>query len=884
MSMRRQRTALAVMLALASVASVAHAQQSGGAREEKPPPAKPKPPELTRPPQLVEGAAPVYPPDALAAGLTADVTVRIHIDATGAPTKVDVVAPAGHGFDEAAVAAAMKYRFSPAEFDGKPGPIVVETTIHFTIAEAPESQAESKPSAEPSSQPTGPSGRLVGTVKERGTRRKLAGVTVAVTPGDVQTITDDKGHYDLGSLPEGNYRIIAVLSGYDRYETAVGVHAGEETDATLYIRPKGASPYESTIEAEKDKLEVTKRTIDRRQMTTVPGTFGDPIRVLQNLPGMSRAPFGLGLLLIRGSNPDDSGTYVDGHRVPLLFHFLGGPSILNPEFLDSIALYPGGFPVRFGRAIGGIVEINTRDTKSDGVHGSADVNLIDSAVYLRAPIGDKVTAAFALRRSYIDVLLPFFLPTPKPGTTLVVVPYYYDYQARVDVKLPHGDKLSFMGFGSYDKLELLQSDAEATFDLNTHVAFNRLRATYTTRLGDMNEYTLTLSPVYGLDNVNFAGGSYTSADVTEHVTGMKERVVGQITPSLHLDTGLDLEYRVTTYTLKVPNDLNLPPTSEGVDVPPSVFARAVDQYGLGGWFELAVDAGHGVKLVPGLRADAYLLAGRPRFSLDPRLVVRWAHDKRTTYKAYVGTFHQSPSAEGFDHQLGNPDLQLEYAYHTGFGLEHWFTDKISIDTEAYWVGRRSQAVFTDAVRRNPDGTITPLYWANEMIGQSFGLEVLLKHEITRHFYGWLSYTLSRAEERRHPDEPWRLSTWDQTHNLILVASYKLDSGWELGVRFRAGSGRPETPIKGGTFDADANEFAPLQGDSHGARRPFFHQLDLRAEKTWLFDTWSIAAYLDIINVYNAENPEATQWDYRFQKSAPVRGIPIVPTLGIKGQW
>src|SRR5690606_11275830 len=103
----------------------------------------------------------------------------------------------------------------------------------------------------------------------------------------------------------------------------------EAVEAKLYLRKKGGNPYETVVEGEREILEVTRRTLQRRQLTTVPGTFGDPIRVVQNLPGLARSPFVTGFLLIRGSNPDDSGVFIDGHRVPLLFHFLGGPSILN---------------------------------------------------------------------------------------------------------------------------------------------------------------------------------------------------------------------------------------------------------------------------------------------------------------------------------------------------------------------------------------------------------------------------------------------------------------------------------------------------------------------------------------------------------------------------
>jgi TonB family protein len=123
---------LALCLALAH-ATTARAQDAR--RDAPPPPAAA--PVLTKPPVLIQSVAPDYPPAALAAGKTADVTVRIAIDADGLVTDVTVVAPVGDGFDAAAIAAAKQYLFEPAEFDGKPGPITVETVIHFVIDQAP---------------------------------------------------------------------------------------------------------------------------------------------------------------------------------------------------------------------------------------------------------------------------------------------------------------------------------------------------------------------------------------------------------------------------------------------------------------------------------------------------------------------------------------------------------------------------------------------------------------------------------------------------------------------------------------------------------------------------------------------------------------------------
>ena len=72
----------------------------------------------------------------------------------------------------------------------------------------------------------------------------------------------------------------------------------------------------------------------------MPGTFGDPLRVVQNLPGVARTPFGLGALVIRGASPNDSGIYVEGHKIPLLYHFLGRAGRAGARAHRSHRLFP----------------------------------------------------------------------------------------------------------------------------------------------------------------------------------------------------------------------------------------------------------------------------------------------------------------------------------------------------------------------------------------------------------------------------------------------------------------------------------------------------------------------------------------------------------------
>ncbi|HTE54542.1 MAG TPA: TonB family protein [Kofleriaceae bacterium] len=871
--------------------------QEGARRDQSPPAAQPKRPVLTSPPRLLEGAAPEYPPAAAAAGLEAVVKVRLTIDATGAVTDAVVVAPVGNGFDEAALAAARQYRFAPAQWDGVPGAITVETGINFVLqkvetpapVEGPPARGENGPPPAPghAGDPRAPV-TIEGTAFERGVRRRLSGVIVSVAELGLDAVTDEEGRFFFHGVQPGSYALVAVDEKFDRFRRPLALSAGEKVEVSLYLRPKGGNPYETVVEGEREVLEVTRRTLERRQLTSVPGTFGDPIRVIQTLPGLARTPFGGGFLLIRGSNPDDSGVFIDGHRVPLLFHFLGGPSILNPEFLDRIDLYPGGFPARFGRAIGGIVSVDTRSAKSDGVHGAAKVDLLDSGAYLRVPVGKHGALAVAGRRSYLDVMLGLFVPEQEPGNTLIVVPIYYDYQARLDYDLEREGKATIFLIGSADTLDVLSEDAddEETLSLDSAIRFFRIIGSY--RRPIAGGFNLTLSPAWGRDTFEFSSGqidgpAFTKASAVQETLAYRMRVEGHIGPRVVLDAGLDLESRVNKYAVLAPLDLDVRPDNDR-DVPPVEAERTSDMYGFGAHADVAIDVGR-LRLVPGLRFDGYFLAGKTRTSLDPRLVARYALDRRWTLKGYVGLFHQPPQPEALDHLFGNPGLGMERALHTGAGAEWKPIEDWTLDGEVYLIDRRNLVEGTNDFTRDPDtGAVRAINFRNSRIGDTIGLEVLVKREVTRKLYGWLSYTLSRTRELEFDDDSYELSTFDQTHVANAVASYRTDNNWELGLRFRLASGRPETPIVGGTFDADDGDYRGVSGEFRGQRRKLFQQTDARVEKTWVFDTWMIGAYLDVQNVMNIENHEAIQYDYRYRAASPVTSVPILPTVGVRGQW
>ncbi len=82
----------------------------------------------------------------------------------------------------------------------------------------------------------------------------------------------------------------------------------------------------------------------------------------QNLPASRVRPVSAGLLIVRGSAPQDTQVFVDGTAIPLVYHFGGLSSVVPTEMLDRIDfLYPGNFSAQYGRATGGIIDVGVRD-------------------------------------------------------------------------------------------------------------------------------------------------------------------------------------------------------------------------------------------------------------------------------------------------------------------------------------------------------------------------------------------------------------------------------------------------------------------------------------------------------------------------------------------
>ena len=211
---------------------------------------------------------------------------------------------------------------------------------------------------------------LEGVLLEKGTRAKLAGVSIYILPAKLKAETDEDGEFEFDDVPEGDFTWVVNFAGYKRLDKADKANAENAgTTRVLRLERNSYQVYETTIYDKGDKRDDKTKTLTPAEFNT-PGSGGDPVKAVQNLPGANRAASFTSQVIIEGSSPQDTTYTIDGHEVPLIFHFAGLTSVVTPEAIDRVDFLTAGYGPEYGRALGGFVGLWTRAPRRDGFHGS----------------------------------------------------------------------------------------------------------------------------------------------------------------------------------------------------------------------------------------------------------------------------------------------------------------------------------------------------------------------------------------------------------------------------------------------------------------------------------------------------------------------------------
>nr|WP_241686924.1 TonB-dependent receptor [Leptospira stimsonii] len=501
---------------------------------------------------------------------------------------------------------------------------------------------------------------------------------------------------------------------------------------------------EISVIGEKDDINGVR--LKQAEIKRLPGTFGDSLKAVFNVPGVSQIfqnynnssfqsalPIQLsltksgtqtkspdisnsqrGFLVMRGAGSKSNQFYFDDLPFSYPFHADGISSVINNNAIRSLEVYSGAYSTRYGFGTGGVIAVEGFKKREDLTVVNLNTFLIDGYTFKNVTKNLNVNVS---GRKYYPNLLLGQLHDVVPNQTLISD--YSDYQGRIhwDINSEHSITITSFGakdfrypFAKNEKLDANQSSAESLVDglvvdrdFRTdglkHIwtpfgsiknTINVARNYFSERIQNSTYYLDSndgrISPD-GFVKINTVGNDF-SQNLNYFEDFLEISIFKKI---LKLNSGGQYRETVSSFKGKItylnpkPQFLRL---TELIISDPNTNTMAVldgdkmTHREIGYFSELKFD--HlGYSATLGVRRDYYDLS--KEWKTNPRfLLAKNFTSFGTTLFGGTGNFSQAPNdISQYSKTIGNPKLKVETSQHSNIGIEQKFLSKYSIKVEGY---------------------------------------------------------------------------------------------------------------------------------------------------------------------------------------------------------
>jgi hypothetical protein len=653
-----------------------------------------------------------------------------------------------------------------------------------------------------------------GYVTDTLTGEKLVGASIYISSQQYGTITNNYGFYSLSIKSRDTIVVTVSYVGYMSKKKTI-----QKSNANLWLNfklTKNNSIGEVIITAQKNIQETTEMSIVEipiKQIQTLPMLAGetDIMKAMQLMPGIKSGQEGQSGLYVRGGSHDQNLVLLDD--VPLYYvnHLGGFVSVFNADVLNSVKLFKGGFPARYGSRLSSVIDVRMKEGDMKKHKQNITIGIISSKISAEGPL-KKDTASYILsiRRFMYDLLSRPISKYTNGGTSVAYT--FYDINAKLNYKVSRKNRLYLSFYIGNDKTinkkkekddgekeDMKNKSLWGNFLLSlrwNHVFGDRLfgNATlYTTRYRYASNFSYILenidetfetkynfsSEIYDLglkidfdydifDNYTIRFGSKNVYHTFKpNITSMAQKTTNT--------SGVDTSFNYLTYdaienTFYVENDYN--------------------------FHDL-------IKMNIGLRANSYTIESKNYLFVEPRILFNFNIANyfaiKTSYSKMVQNVHLlTYSGAGLPSDLWMPattKVPPQKSEQLALGIAKALPNKnLEISVEAYYKRMYDLVDYQDGVGIAGNNTQD---WQNlietDGVGMSKGIEFLLQKKTGR-LSGWLGYTLSettRQFKNINNGNPYYY-TYDATHDISIVANFKLKNNLTMSASWVYTTGRAIT--------------------------------------------------------------------------------------------
>ncbi|MEM9686129.1 MAG: TonB-dependent receptor [Bacteroidota bacterium] len=731
---------------------------------------------------------------------------------------------------------------------------------------------------------------LSGTISEETSNETLIGVTVSIPELNAGTVTNEYGFYSI-TLPAGTYNIAISYLGYREVRDTVSLRQNIKKD---YQLTEAAEQLEEVIVAEdverlnirKPEMSVNKLSI--KTIKQIPVVLGeaDIIKSILLLPGVTSAGEGASGFNVRGGAADQNLILLDEATIFNSSHLFGLFSVFNPDAIKDLKLYKGGIPARYGGRVSSVLEMYQKEGNSKTFSMNGGIGAVASRLLAEGPIvKDKSAFLIGGRASYAHLFLQLTNTNENSA-------YFYDLNTKLNYKLDAKNNLFLSGYFGRDVFDIADNFVNVYGNAVLNLRWNHL---FSDKL--FTNLSLIYSDYYYGLTLNFVGFEWNSGIRNFN---LKYDFKYYVSDRFQLNYGIN-----TIYYKFNPGEIEPNTPDSGIN-----YDKLTDKYA--NEAALYADAEHqlsdvltvsyGVRLsqfnrfgqqeINSYQDDTPLLFNeqfqiyeeatpiattsvsrgktlKKFFNVEPRAALSYVINKNTSVKASYNRMTQylhlitntsSPTPLDVWTPSGTfiePQILDQYAagYYKNFGDNNY-----SLETEVFYKTIQNRIDYIDGADLIANDAIERVILNGE--ARAYGLEVLLKKN-TGKLNGWLSYTLSRSEQRtpgRTAAEPginngqWYSTPYDKTHDISFTGNYNINDRWSFGANFIFQTGQPTT-FPNGQYQYE-DIAVPSFGLRNGNRLPAYHRIDIAATHTPKAKRpkrWQGEWVFSIYNLYNRRN-------------------------------
>ncbi|WP_368154824.1 TonB-dependent receptor, partial [Bacteroides fragilis] len=749
-----------------------------------------------------------------------------------------------------------------------------------------------------------PTHRIKGTVIDKASRQPLEFINVLVLGLGRGGVTDAEGHFNIGEVPPGIYRLQASAVGYKTILTPEYIVSTK--DLTIQIETEEnltelegvtvtASPFRRDPESP-----VGLRIIGLQEIEKSPGANRDISRIVQSYPGVAFSPAGYrNDLIVRGGSPSENRFYLDGVEIPNINHFStqgasGGPvGIINADLIREVNFYTGAFPTDRGNAMSSVLDFKLRDGDMERNSLKATLGASEVSLASNGHIGKKTSYLVSVRQSYLQFLFDML--------GLPFLPTFTDAQFKLKTRFNANNELTILGLGGIDNMKLnTKLDGEkAEYILSYLPKIQQetftLGAVYRHYAGIHVQSVVVSHSYLNNRNTKYLNNDESSADNLS----LKLRSVEQETKfrientstfgNWKINFGANLDYSQYTNT-----------TFQRVYIDEG---RTFDyhtylgmwRWGIFGTINYATtDERFTASL--GVRTDANNFSSGMKGmgdQLSPRLSLSYRLTDGLYLSGNAGLYYQLPpyTGLGFKDNNGawvNKYLRYMSVSQESLGLSWHPGNTFELSAEGFYK-QYDKIPFSIAdgiplaCKGNDYGVIGNEALSSTAQGRAYGIEILMKWLIAKKLNLASSFTLFKSEYRNNKQSEYIASAWDNQYIFNMSGTYNFPHNWSLGMKISCIGGAPYTP-----YDVEKSSLVTAwnaQGRPYydytkynTGRLPAFGQLDVRVDKTFYLKRCMLGFYIDLQNVTNSkfkqpdilmstgviENPSAPMAEQRYK--------------------